>query len=142
VSLRNRRRDYHHRLADWPALSPAAFDALVTEALDLLPAWALPYIERVAVVVEDEPPSGEDPDLLGLYTGASIFGEPDPTSLGTAPDVVSIFQGPHERMSRTRTELRRQVAETVLHEIAHHFGLEEEALESIGPLRTYRAPEP
>ncbi len=127
---------YHRRLADWPALTPEAFDGLVEEALDLLPGWAQPYLQRVAVMVEQEPPADEDPDLLGLYVGATVFGEPDSTSLGATPDTVLIFQGPHERQARSRTELFREVAETVLHEIAHHFGLEEEALERIGPLRT------
>jgi predicted Zn-dependent protease with MMP-like domain len=134
MSLRSRRRDYHRRLGSQPALTPEEFDTLTREALDLLPAWAAPYLERVALVVEDEPPADEDPDLLGLYVGSTIFGETDIISPGGLPDVIQIFQGPHERQFRGRRELRREVAETVLHEIAHHFGIEEETLDEIGPI--------
>jgi predicted Zn-dependent protease with MMP-like domain len=48
--------------------------------------------------------------------------------------MIRIFHGPHERLCRTRAELRREVAETVLHEIARHFGLEESDLDRLGPL--------
>src|SRR5690349_18715964 len=126
MSMRSRRRDYHRRLSGEHTLTPDAFDALTREALDLLPRWVAPYLERVAVVVEDEPPAEEDPDLLGLYVGDTIFGQTDITSLGAPPEVILIFQGPHERQCRSRRELRREVAETVLHEIAHHFGIEED----------------
>jgi predicted Zn-dependent protease with MMP-like domain len=85
----------------------------------------------VVVVLSAEPPAGEDRTLLGLYTGPTLFGE---GSL-VAPPLIRIFQGPHERSCRTRSELRCEVAETVLHEIAHHFGLEESDLDRLGPLR-------
>jgi predicted Zn-dependent protease with MMP-like domain len=132
--MRSRRHDYHRRLGGNHALAPEAFDALTREALDLLPPWTAPYLERVALVVEEEPPPDEDPDLLGLYVGDTIFGETDVVSLGAPPEVILIFQGPHERLCRGRRELRREVAETVLHEIAHHFGIEEDTLDEIGPI--------
>src|SRR5579871_135583 len=90
------------------------FDDLVREALDALPPWVQERLEGVAVV-EDEPPPGEDPDLLGLYDGGSIA-EKSPFA---APPLVTIFQGPHQRLCRAPRQLRREVAETVLHEIAH-----------------------
>ena len=111
-------------------LTPQAFDRLVQEALDALPPWVQDRLAAVAVVVEAEP-ADEDPDLLGLYSGPTLFEE----SLLAAPPLIRIFQGPHERLCRTRSELRREVAETVLHEIAHHFGLDESDLDRLGPLR-------
>ena len=111
--------------------TPQAFDRLVEEALDALPPWVQEQLAAVAVVVETEPPADEDRTLLGLYSGPTLFEE---SSLA-APPLIRIFQGPHERLCRTRGELRREVAETVLHEIAHHFGLEESDLDRLGPLR-------
>jgi predicted Zn-dependent protease with MMP-like domain len=107
---------------------------LVREALDALPPWVQERLLDVAVMVEDEPPPGEDPNLLGLYDGASL-GEESPFA---APPLVYIFQGPHQRVCRTAQQLRREVAETVLHEIAHHFGLNEAQIEAFGPLRLPR----
>ena len=112
-------------------LTPQAFDRLVQEALDALPPWVQDRLAAVAVVVEAEPPADEDRNLLGLYSGPTLFEE---SSLA-APPLIRIFQGPHERLCRTRAELRREVAETALHEIAHHFGLEEGDLDRLGPLR-------
>jgi len=112
-------------------LTPERFDSLVQEALDALPPWVQERLRGVTVAVEDEPPSDEDADLLGLYVGDALTEE----TPYAAPPMVLVFQGPHERLCRTRGELRREVAETVLHEIAHHFGLEEEDLDALGPLR-------
>src|SRR5438094_10470024 len=79
-------------------------------------------MHNIAVVVEPEPPR---PDLLGLYQGRPL------TSRSVAdgfamPDRITIFQGPHERRSRTRAELEQMVYETVWHEIAHYFGMDDE----------------
>ncbi len=118
-------------------LTPARFDGLVQEALDALPPWVQERLRDVTVAVEGEPPPDEGADLLGLYVGDALTEE----SPYAAPPMVLIFQGPHERLCRTRGELRREVAETVLHEIAHHFGLEEEDLDALGPLRLPRRDE-
>ncbi len=116
-----------------PHMTPARFDLLVREALDALPPWVEERMERmgVTVAVEDEPPRDADPNLLGLYLGANMMEE----TAFAAPPLVVIYQGPHERVCRTRGELRREVAETVLHEIAHHFGMEEAEIDALGPLR-------
>jgi predicted Zn-dependent protease with MMP-like domain len=120
-----------HRRLGHVRLAPRAFDLLVQEALDALPPWVQKRLATVAVVVEAEPPADEDRTLLGLYTGPTLFEE----GSCAAPPMIRIFQGPHERLCRTRGELRREVAETILHEIAHHFGLEESDLDRLGPLR-------
>ena len=78
-------------------------------------------MKNVVVVVEPEPPR---PDLLGLYQGRPLTSRSVWDGF-TMPDKITIFQGPHERMSRTRAELEQMVYETVWHEIAHYFGMDE-----------------
>ena len=102
-------------------LAPAEFERLVEDALHLIPWRFRRRMNNVAIVVESEPPR---PGLLGLYQGRpwakrSVF------QGFTLPDKITIFQGPHERLSRTREELEQMVADTVWHEIAHHFGMDE-----------------
>ncbi len=114
-----------------PRLTVERFDALVQDALDALPVWVQGRLDAVTVAVEPEPPPDEPLDTLGLYIGGSLLDE----ALYAAPPMVLIFQGPHERACRSLGELRREVAETVLHEVAHHFGMEEDEIESFGSLR-------
>jgi predicted Zn-dependent protease with MMP-like domain len=78
-------------------------------------------MNNVAIVVEKEPPR---PGLLGLYQGRPLANRSVFEGF-TLPDKITIFQGPHERLSRTREELEQMVADTVWHEIAHHFGMDE-----------------
>jgi len=97
------------------------FDAIVENALRLIPARFRRAMRNVAVVVEAEPPR---PGLLGLYQGRPLAQRSVFESFAM-PDKITIYQGPHERMSRTRAELEQMVADTVWHEIAHHFGMDE-----------------
>ena len=124
-----RRRRGHLRRAR-PRLTPLDFEELVQETLEALPPWVRERLAEVAVVVEAEPSPYDDPDLLGVYSGPTLFEDP---SLA-APPLIRIFQGPHERACRTRRELRREVVETILHEIAHHFGFDEADIACLGPL--------
>jgi predicted Zn-dependent protease with MMP-like domain len=113
--------------------SSRAFQRLVSDALDSLPEDIAHAMENVEVVVEDEPPAEalqalpEGETVLGLYHGiplperASDYG-------GVLPDKVSIYRGPIERLSRTREEVRDQVRRTLIHEIAHHFGIDDARL--------------
>lgn len=102
-------------------LSAAEFDALVEEAFRLIPKRFRERMHNVAIIVEKEPPR---PGLLGLYQG-----RPLPTRSVfagfTMPDKITIYQGPHERMARSREELEEMVLDTVWHEIAHYFGMDE-----------------
>jgi predicted Zn-dependent protease with MMP-like domain len=101
--------------------TPEEFDRLVEDSLRRIPARFRRRMKNVVVVVEPEPPR---PDLLGLYQGRPLTSRS--VSDGFAmPDRITIFQGPHERMSRTRAELEQMVYETVWHEIAHYFGMDE-----------------
>ena len=97
------------------------FDALVERALaDIAPRFRK-RLHNVVIVVEQEPPR---PDLLGLYHGRPLTDRSvyDQFHL---PDRITIYQGPHERMARGRQDLEQLVKETVWHEIAHYFGMNE-----------------
>lgn len=109
------------------------FDRLVARALDSLPPEFAELLENVAVVIEQEPTVedlesvGLDPELdelFGLYQGVPLS-ERD-SFYGELPDRVVIYRGPIERCCRTAAEVRREVRDTVVHELGHHFGLGEE----------------
>ena len=102
-------------------MRPHEFEAIVERALKKIPRRFRRRLSNVVMVVEQEPPR---PNLLGLYRGRPLTHR----SVGDSfvlPDQITIYQGPHERLSRTRAELERLVDETVWHEIAHYFGLNE-----------------
>jgi len=102
-------------------LAPAEFDVIVENALRLIPKRFRRRMQNVAIVVEEEPPR---PGLLGLYQGRPLAQRSVFESFAL-PDKITIYQGPHERMARSRAELEQMVADTVWHEIAHHFGMDE-----------------
>ncbi len=122
--------------AGYLGLSERRFRELVAEALDELPAEFGELLDNVAVVVENEPSAeelrelGMDPDegdeLLGLYQGTPL--DARGFEYGGLPDRVVIYRGPILRITRSRREVIEQVQETVLHELGHHFGLEEDDL--------------
>ena len=102
-------------------VTPKEFDALVERALLRIPAHFRKRLDNVAIVVEPEP---RERGLLGLYEGRPLTER----SVGEGfnmPDQITIYQGPHERMSRDLEELEQNVADTVWHEIAHYFGMDE-----------------
>jgi predicted Zn-dependent protease with MMP-like domain len=115
------------------------FTTLVREALSDLPDPVQSMLSNVAVIVEDEPSSvhmgdmgeSDDEELFGLYQGIPLSQRDSHYSLVT-PDRITVFQGPLERAFRTRAEMREQVRVTVLHELAHHLGFEEDQLERMG----------
>jgi len=97
------------------------FDKLVDDAMDIVPPRFRRRIRNVVFVVEPEPPY---PGLLGLYHGRPLI-KRGWTEGFTMPDRITIYQGPHERMARSLDDLKRLVRETIWHEVAHHFGLNE-----------------
>jgi predicted Zn-dependent protease with MMP-like domain len=106
--------------------SAAAFDQLVSDALDELPADIRNLMTNVAVTVEDEPPPGRN--LLGLYQGVP-WGGRGPYYTGALPDKITIYRLPLERISSGDPDrLRQAVRRTVFHEIAHHFGISDARL--------------
>lgn len=111
-------------------MSPDDFDAVVGEALDEVPPELTRLMDNVAVFVEDEPPP-EDPDLLGWYHGTPLT-ERGWSYVGVLPDRIVIFRGPLLRMCASRAELVDEVRITVVHEIAHHFGIDDDRLHELG----------
>jgi predicted Zn-dependent protease with MMP-like domain len=117
-------------------VSPEEFDAWIREALAGLPARFARLADEVSIVVEEEPSSevlrdlaleSED-DLLGLYQGLPI----DETSFfhpaGELPARISIYRGPILRFCRTKTEVIHEVRDTVVHELGHHVGLDDDEM--------------
>jgi predicted Zn-dependent protease with MMP-like domain len=105
------------------------FEDLVDEAIASLPADLRGFMSNVAVVVEDEPPGGLP--LLGLYQGVPLTRRTTAYS-GVAPDKITIYRGPLERMAGGDPDrLRSQVRRVVLHEIAHHFGISDDRLREL-----------
>jgi len=116
---------------------PAAdFEDLVAEALDLIPEELARHIENVAVVVEDWPSSAQQRGhagmLLGLYEGVALTRRGPMSYIGVMPDRITIFRGPHLRITRDADQLRRRIAMTVIHEIGHHFGIDDDRLRELG----------
>jgi predicted Zn-dependent protease with MMP-like domain len=105
-------------------LSEARFEALVAEALDDMPQELLAHLAQVVVRVRDWPDDGDDPFLMGLYVGVA---RPDRTLLTEDHlDHVVVFKRAHELDALDEDELRDEVRRTVVHEIAHHFGIAHE----------------
>lgn len=111
-------------------MEPAEFDALVDRALDELPDELAALVSNVVVLVEPEAPA-DDPDLLGLYDGVALT-ERAANHAGMLPDRILLFRGPLLDMADTPEELEDEVRVTVVHEVAHHFGLDDERLHSLG----------
>jgi predicted Zn-dependent protease with MMP-like domain len=111
-------------------ISEQDFEALVVVALDGIPQQLANLMDNVVVLVEEEPPA-DDPDLLGLYDGVPLT-ERDSTYTFLPPDRILLFRGPLARMCGSTDELVEEVRITVVHEIAHHFGIDDDALHDLG----------
>ena len=107
------------------------FDELVSDALDTIPAELARAMDNVVVLVEDSPPADE-PDLLGLYEGTPLTERGDFWASGSLPDRITIFRLPTLAFCDDRDEVVEEVAVTVVHEIAHHFGIDDERLHALG----------
>ena len=112
-------------------LTDEEFEEAVGEALDTIPPELARAMDNVVVLVEPEPPS-DDPDLLGVYDGTPLTERDTWWGAGALPDRITIFKGPLERMCSSTDELRDEIAITVVHEIAHHFGIDDAHLHELG----------
>jgi len=112
-------------------LSEAEFEEAVGDALDSIPEELARAMDNVVVLVEQEPPT-DDPELLGVYDGTPLTERDGWWDAGSLPDRITIFQGPLERMCDTAVQLREEIAITVVHEVAHHFGIDDEHLHELG----------
>ena len=111
-------------------ISAADFEDLVARALDEVPPELAALMDNVAVFVEDEAAPG-DPDLLGSYEGTPLT-ERDSMYAGVLPDRIIIFRGPILRICDTTEDVVEEVRITVVHEIAHHFGIDDDRLHELG----------
>lgn len=104
------------------------FEGYVQDAIDSLPDQLAAQLENVAIVVEE---GYEQGPLLGLYSGIDQTRR-DSSYAGVLPDVITIYRLPLEAKARSEAELQGEVKTTVLHEIAHHFGISDERLTELG----------
>ncbi|WP_340537373.1 metallopeptidase family protein [Nocardioides sp. GXZ039] len=114
-------------------LDRAAFEELVERALDDIPDELASLVRNVVVLVEDEPPDGEPDDLLGLYDGIALTDRNDIMMGGMElPDRIFIFRNPLLDFCEDEAHLTEEVRITVVHEIAHHFGIDDDRLHELG----------
>ena len=111
-------------------MDAAAFEALVVEELDLLPDDMVDGLDNVIFVVEDRPEDGSL-DLLGLYDGLALT-ERDRYGLGELPDRIIVYREPHLAACEDIDALRDEVNTTLVHEIAHFYGIDDERLHELG----------
>jgi predicted Zn-dependent protease with MMP-like domain len=106
------------------------FEALVIEELDRLPDDMVDGLDNVIFVVEDRPEDGTL-DLLGLYDGVAVT-ERGSYGMGELPDRIIVYREPHLEQCETLDELRDEVHTTLVHEIAHFYGIDDEQLHEMG----------
>ena len=111
-------------------VSPAEFEELVAEALEAVPVELAKLIDNVVFVIEANGPPN-DPDLLGLYEGIALT-ERDSRYAGALPDRITIYRNPTLRICDTFEDVVDEVNITVVHEIAHHFGIDDDRLHELG----------
>jgi len=109
-------------------VSRERFEELVDDALDLIPDELAAMVHNLVVLVEDEPPAGEPRDLLGLYDGGTLGLD----AAGHLPDQVFVFRRPLMAFCADEAELVKEIRVTVIHEIAHHFGIDDARLHDLG----------
>ena len=111
-------------------MSREDFEIAVGDALDLVPPALMDQLDNVVFLVEDEPPA-DDPELLGLYEGTPLT-ERGEWYAGVLPDRITIYRGPTLRMCESREDVVAETEITVVHEIAHHFGIDDARLHELG----------
>jgi predicted Zn-dependent protease with MMP-like domain len=107
----------------------SSFEEHVRAALDELPPKLADALENLAVVVEEENP--DDPDLFGLFQGVPLI-EQSSAALPGPPNKISIYRRPLEESFPHPDDLQEEIRVTVLHELAHYFGIEEDRLSELG----------
>ena len=117
-------------------MTRAEFERVVSEALESLPKRFAELVENVVIAVEEEPNDDDlesleedgdvDSELLGIYRGVALTERTHDMLL--LPDEIAVFRGPINRVTRTRQEAVHEVRETVIHELGHYFGLDDEEM--------------
>jgi predicted Zn-dependent protease with MMP-like domain len=106
------------------------FEQLVSLALDSIPVELARLMDNVVILVEDEAPA-DDPDLLGFYDGVPLT-ERDSSYLLAVPDRITIYREPILDMCENEEDVVEEVRITVVHEVAHHFGIDDDRLNELG----------
>lgn len=120
------------------------FEAMVEAAYDTIPDEFLELLDNVIITIADEPDEEcieasddqnsllFDNEILGFYDGVSLYERGGDYGSFEMPDVITIFKGPHERSFNSREEIAEEVRKTLVHEIGHHLGHDDETLYSMG----------
>jgi predicted Zn-dependent protease with MMP-like domain len=112
-------------------MSREEFEGAVADALDGVPPELARLMDNVVVLVEDDAPP-DDPDLLGLYEGTPLTERDGWWASGSLPDRITVFRRPTLAMCESSEDVVEEVRITVVHEIAHHFGIDDERLHELG----------
>jgi predicted Zn-dependent protease with MMP-like domain len=112
-------------------MSREAFEDAVRDALDQIPPELAATMDNVVVLVEDDAPE-DDPELLGLYEGVALTERDGWWAAGSLPDRITIFRNPTLAICDSVEEVVEEVAVTVIHEVAHHFGIDDDRLHELG----------
>jgi len=110
------------------------FEAIVSDTIGRLPDWVREAMYNVEILVIDEADEQLDPHgegILGLYTGVPLP-EREANHAGELPDVIYVFRRPHLEMGLAPETLREEISKTLIHEIAHYFGIDDDHLDEIG----------
>ena len=110
------------------------FSRAVDATLAELPGWVIERVDNLTVVVEDWPTAEQDPEghgILGIYEGVSLA-DRGVDYFGFTPDRIVIFYQPHLELGLSHEELRAEIRMTVLHEMAHHLGIDDHRLHELG----------
>ena len=110
------------------------FEEAVRATIATLPDWVQEAMHNVEVLILDEADNDLDPDgegLLGLYTGVPLP-ERDANHAGELPDVIYLFRRPHLEMARSLDDLHVEIGRTLIHEVAHYFGMDDDHLDELG----------
>jgi predicted Zn-dependent protease with MMP-like domain len=117
-------------------VSRRRFEELVGDALDSIPAELAEQMDNVAVLVEEWPTreqlAGRGGTLLGLYEGIALTDRSPLSYAGVVPDRITVFRGPLCELARDEADLARHIRVTVVHEVAHHFGIDDDQLDALG----------
>lgn len=115
-------------------MSPEEFDAIVWDTVEQLPAWVRDGFDNIELLIQDVPDAELDPDghgLLGLYVGVPLT-ERSVEDVGGLPDIIYIFREPHLDMGLPPAVLRDEIRKTLIHEVAHFFGIDDDHMDEIG----------
>lgn len=115
-------------------MNRAEFSRRIDTVLAELPPWVIEQIDNLTVTVADRPTTEQDPNgtgLLGIYEGVSLA-DRGVDYFGYTPDQIVIFYLPHMELGLSDEELQAEIRVTVLHEIAHHLGIDDQRLHELG----------